>query len=352
MRFREEIIVKHTAILLLLFTTLASSAFGQFPQMRTVDERINQKTEQINRAEAERRQLEANEKGSLPAFYPSVMNVDVQLALTKLEYKNFAEAKPNMATQIADGDSAWLFVKFNGKVQKYVYTLRNADGTERYLIFVEYGPQGDSTAKSHSILEFRKDELTATELKLSLSPGKAGNNNSLAIFIKNIAASKPGRWNNELRFTNNPSFPRGINDYLAKTAFVADFTKGFTKYPRMLSTFDSMVLRDTTDETKLPIEGKFDDTLVRTALVQKIAGEGIAPSRVYFSGDNWLEYSDLPISQRQFRTVTGVFQYQNGTSCLYGTATITQPYIVMDDRYGESTITLKTDLPTPCVTAK
>ena len=344
--------MKHTAILLLLLTTLASAAFGQFPQMRTVEERTNQKTEQINRAEAERRQLEAGEKGSLPAFYPAVMNVDVQLALTKLEYKNFAEAKPNFAAQIADGDSAWLFVKFNGKLQKYVYTLRNLDGTERYLIFVEYGPQGDSTAKSHSILEFRKDELSATELKFSLSPGKAGNNNSLAIFIKNVAASKPGRWNNELRFTNNPNFPRGINDYLAKTAFVADFTKGFTKYPKMLATFDSMVLRDSTDVTNLPVEGKFDETLVRTALVQKIAGEGIAPSRVYFSGDNWLEYSDLSTSQRQFRVITGIFQYQKNGACIYGTATIIQPYNVMDERYGESNITLKKDLPTTCITAK
>lgn len=344
--------MKHTAILLLLFTTLASAAFGQFPQMRTVDERINQKTEQINQAEAERRQSEVNEKTSLPAFYPAAMNVDVQLALTKLEYKNFAEAKPNIAVQVADGDPAWLFVKFNGKLQKYVYTLRNADGTERYLIFVEYGPQGDSTAKSHSILEFRKDELTATELKFSLSPGKAGNNSSLAIFIKNVATSKPGRWNNELRLTNNPNFPRGINDYLAKTEFVADFTKSFTKYPKMLTTFDSMVLRDTTDETKLPIEGKFADTLVRTALVQQIAGEGIAPSRVYFAGDNWLEYSDMPTSQRQFRVITGIFQYQKGTSCLYGTATLTQPYIAMDERYGESTITLKKDMTTPCVLVK
>ena len=325
---------------------------AQFPQMRTIEERTNQKREQIERTEAETKQLEATNKTTPPAFYPAVMNVDVRLALTKSDSKNFAEAKPKVVTQIADGDPAFLFVKFREKLQRYVYTLRNTDGTERYLIFVEYGPQGDSTAKSHSILEFRRDELTATELKFSLSPGRAGNNNSLAIFIRNIAASKPGRWNNEIRFTNSPAFPRGPNDYLAKTAFVADFTKGFIKYPKMLPTFESMVIRDTIDESVLPIEGKFADLDVRTALEQKLTAEGITPSRVYFSGDRWSEYSDLPASQRQFRFITGVFQYQKEQTCLYGVATITQSYSPMDDRYGESVITIKKDISTPCVAAK
>ena len=324
---------------------------AQFPQMRTIEERTNSKKEQIERTEAETRQLESNNKASLPAFYPAVMNVDVQLALTKSDSKNFAEAKLKVATQIVDGDSAFLFVKFREKLQRYVYTLRNSDGMERYLIFVEYGPQGDTTAKSHSILEFRKDDLIATELKFSLSPGKAGNNNSLAIFIKNIASSKPGRWSNEIRFANSPAFPRGPNDYLAKTAFVADFTKGFTKYPKMQTTFDSMVLRDTIDESVLPIEGKVADLAIRTALEQKLIADGITPSRVYFSGDRWSEYSEMPASQRQFRFITGVFQYQKEQTCLYGVATITQSYSPMDDRYDESTITIKKDIPTPCVVA-
>ncbi len=344
--------MKKTSILFLILFTLASAAFAQFPQMRTIEERTNNKKEQIERTEAETRQLEANNKASLSAFYPAVMNVDVQLVLTKLDSKNFAEAKLKVATQIADGDPVFLFVKFREKLQRYVYTLRNADGTERYLIFVEYGPQGDSTAKSHSILEFRKDELTATELKFSLSPGKAGNNSSLAIFIKNISASKPGRWNNEIRFANSPAFPRGPNDYLAKTAFVADFTKGFTKYPKMVSTFESMVLRDTIDESVLPIEGKFADLAIRTALEQKLIAEGIAASRVYFSGDRWFEYSDLPASQREFRSITGVFQYQKDQTCLYGVATITQLYAPMDDRYGDSTITIRKEISTPCVLTK
>jgi hypothetical protein len=110
-----------------------------------------------------------------------------------------------------------------------------------------------------------------------------------------------------------------------------------------------MVLRDTTDEARLPIEGIFDNTLARTDLVTRLAGEGIVPARVYFAGDNWLEYSDMPMSVRQYRTVTGVFQYRKGSSCLYGTADITQPYDPMNDRFGESKIELRKDIATPCL---
>ncbi len=320
--------------------------------MRSIEERTSDKKQQIERTEAETRQLEANNKASQPAFYLAVMNFDVQMVLTKTDSKNFAEAQAKIPAQVMDGDNVFLFVKFREKLQRNVYTLRSSDGTERYLIFVEYGPQGDSTAKSHSILEFRKDELSASELKFSLSPGKAGNNSSLAIFIKNIATSKPGRWSNEIRFTNNPAFPRGANDYLAKVGFVADFTKGFVKYPKMLTSYESMVLRDTTDESVLPIEGKFADPHVRTELEQRLTADGITPSRIYFSGDRWSEYSDLPANQRQFRSITGVFQYQQDNTCLYGIATITQPYAPMDDRYGDSMITIKKDISTPCISTK
>lgn len=346
---RVLIIVKKLVLLFTVLFSLASVTQGQIRQAqgRTLDERAAEKTEQIERAERERRQLESGQNAAIPEAKPAVMNVDVQMALTKLEYKNFAEAKPNSAKEITDGDDLWLFVRFNGKLERYVYRMQDETG-ERYFLFVEYGPEGDVTAKSHSILEFRRDELSLTELKMSLSPGKAGTNKSLAIFVKNVAASKPGRWSNELRITNNLTIPRGFTDYLAKTAFVCDFTRGFTKYPRMVNTFESMVLRDSPDETKLPIAGTFDDGELRIAISERLAAEKISATRVYFAGDRWLEYSDLPTSQRQYRTVTGVVQYQVGAKCLYGTATILQVYDQSAKRYGNTIISFRKDLPTAC----
>ncbi len=330
--------------------SLVATCEAQFPQRKTMDERSRDKAEQVRRTEEEYKQLasDQNQGNVLPAFTPARMNVDVQMVIAKTEFKNFAEAKAAPITPIADGDAAWLFVKFNGKLDRWVYRHRDGASGERYLIFVEYGPQGDSTAKSHSIIEFKKSELAATELKFSLSPGKAGHNNALAIYIKNIAASRPGRWNNELRFTNNPGFPRGPEDYLAKAGFVADFTKGIAKYPKMVASFESMILRDAIDETKLPIEGKFNDEALRTELAARLLVEGIGPTKVYFSGDTWLEYSDDPTSQRQYRTVTATFRYERDTTCLYGTAVFIQTFKPMEDRYGDTKITLKRDLPTLC----
>jgi hypothetical protein len=336
--------VKNLVRLLLLTLGLSAAVFAQFPQMKRAEDR----REKMIQADEERERDAKEQKSTQPARYPAVMNVDVQMTLAKLEYKTFAEAKPNAAARINDGDPLWLFVKFNGNLGRYIYTMHEADGHERYVLFVEYGPEGDVTAKGHYLLEFRKDELTLTELKMSLSPGKAGHNKALQLFIQNVGISRPGLWNNELRITNMPALPRGPNDHLAKIGFVCDFTKGIAKYPRMISEFRSMVLRDTTDETQLPIAGKFDDAAVHTELITMLAGQGIVPSKVYFSGDNWQEYSDVPMRVRQNRVITGTFLYQKGSGCFYGTADIVQTYDGMNDSFGNSTITLHKDIAIPC----
>ena len=340
--------MKKLVILILVLIGLSAAALGQFPQMQRAEER----RQQMIRADEERQRAEADGKPKQPVITPAVMNVDVQLVLAKLEYKTFAAAKPFATTRVADGDPLWLYIKFNGNLGRYAHTMRNPEGGERYVLFVEYGPQGDVTAKSHYMLEFRKDELAMTEIKLSLSPGKAGHNNALPIFIRNVGTSRPGLWNNELRITRTPGFPRSINDYLAKAAFTCDFSRGLIKYPAMIDTFRSMVLRDTLDETKLPLEGKFNNTLTRTALIEMIASEGIAPSRVYFAGDNWQEYSDLPTSVRQYRTITGTFLYQNAGGCFYGTGEITQTYDAMNDAFGETKINLRKDIAISCTPPK
>ncbi len=350
---RVVIIVKKLALLSIILFALTSVTQAQIRQAqgKTLDERTKEKAEQVERTEQERRRFEAEQNGTAPEVKPAVMNVDVQMALTKLESKNFAEAKANTSKEITDGDNLWLYVKFNGKLDRFVYRFQEDLG-ERYLLFVEYGPEGDTTAKSHQVLEFRKDDLNLTELKMSLSPGKAGNNRAIAIFTKNVAASKPGRWSNELRITNKAGFPRGINDYLAKAAFVCDFTRGLTKYPKMTATFESMVLRDSLDETKMPIAGTFDDQSVLISINERLTAEKITPIRIYFAGDNWLEYSDLPTAQRQFRTVTGVVTYRAGAKCLYGTATVLQVYNQAENRYGSSIIAFRKDILTTCDVAR
>ncbi len=336
--------MKNIALLALAFiaTVFVGSLQAQFPQMRQSEERRRQMI-----AADEERQAEEKQGKPAPSMARPVPNVDVQMVLTKNEYRSFTEAKPNVATVFADGDPAWLYIKLNGKLDKYVYRMPGADG-ERFLLFVEYGPAGDVTAKSHESIEFSKADLALGEFKMSLSPGKAGHNKALAIYIKNVAVSKPGLWHNELRLSDRPGFPRSPGEYLAKAPFDSDFSKGIAKYPAARSLFQSMVLRDSIDETKLPIGGKFDDKNVRADVAGRLANEGIVSTNIYFSDDFWLEYSDDPSSVRQFRTVTATFLYRSGAACMYGTADITQKFEPMNDRFGESKIVLKKGISVPC----
>lgn len=322
----------------------AGSLFAQFPQMERMKDRI----ETSEKATAEKERARKEEAANKPKWPPAIMNVDVQMVLTRLEYKTFIEAKPFAVSRVVDGDPLWLYVKFNGALERYVYTMREENGKGRYILFAEIGPQGDVTARAHYLLEFDKEELKLTELKISLSPGKAGHNKSLPLFIKNAGNGKPGLWNNELRITNIPALPLGLNDHLAKVGVVCDFTGGLVKYRKILGEYDSIILRDTTDETKMPIAGKFDDPALRLEIMSKLRGEGITPSNLYFAGDNWTEYSDVPYTLRQVRTVSAALTYQIGKNCFYGVASVLQNYDAMNNRFGESTINLKKDLAIPC----
>src|SRR5438067_3583929 len=209
---REVIIVKR--VLIFGFVTLFSavmSTLGQSEQVLRHRERIQgaiQAAEDRQKAEKEAAANEANAK-------PAVMNVDVQMVLAKAEYKAFAAAKPFAIERVADGDPLWIYVKFNGNLERYIRTLRDENDNERYVLFAEIGPQGDVTARSHYVLEFSKDDLKLTELKISLTAGMPGHNRSLPLFLKIAGSSKPGFWKNELRLTNSDAIPRGLSDNLA-----------------------------------------------------------------------------------------------------------------------------------------
>ena len=348
---RQENTLKFSYLVLCLAIAAgAASAFAQdFPQMRQMEER---RRDMIKADEERQNPRKETKQVPAPVVPRPVTNVDVQMALTKNEYKTFAEAKPNAVATFADGDPAWLYIKFNGKLDQYVRREPDGNNGQRYVLFFEFGPAGDVTAKSYETLEFSRADLALGELKLSLAPGRAGHNKSLAIYIKNVAVAKPGVWRNELRLTDSPGFPRSPSDYLAKTAFSSDFSKGVAKYPAARPVFQSMVLRDSIDEAKLPIPGQFNDSTARTDLAIRLAAEHITPLKIYFSDDFWSEYSDNPMSVRQFRAATATFLYRGAAGCLYGTADITQEYQPMNGTFGPSKIVLKKDIAVPCTEFK
>jgi hypothetical protein len=280
------------------------------------------------------------------------MNVDVQMVVTNTERKNFADARTVAVAKVSDGDPLWLYVKFNGTLERYVFRTTTPEGADRYILFFEMGRSGESTAKNHYIIDFEKADLSLTELKINLSPGAFGRLKAMPIFLRNAADLKTGIWKNEIRLTGKPELPRGQSEYLAKSPITYDFSKNVTKYPAILKNYESMVLRGSTDTGRIPPPGKFDNFSLRRDVITKLAAQGIRPSSVYFASDNWAEYSDSPSTVRQVRTVYAVFTYQSGGNCLYGIAEIDQNFDPGMNRYDTSEMTFQKDLPVPCGTAK
>lgn len=287
---------------------------------------------------------------SLPKPKPAVTNVDVQAVLTTRDFKSFAEAKPNAVKEITDGDPLWLNVKFNGKLGDYVLTVRDKEngGQLKYLLFAEVGPKGDVTALTKYVLEFSKEELSASELEINLAPGLPGRNASSPFLIEVAGTRRPGIWNNEIRLANNTLMPRSPKDNLTVTEVVMNFPRGYSKYPKVRSEFESMMLRGTTNEATLPAPGGFYSLPVKTEILRQLSAEKIVPVKFYFAGNNWMEYGPSMTHPGRTREVNAVFTYRTETGCNYGVAKLRQTYDAMNETFSSGTAEIKKGLPLAC----
>ncbi len=329
--------------------------FGQIQQA----ERSRERRDRMIRAGEERTRLseEAAKVSAVPKPKAAVMNVDVRIALTRNEHKTFAEAQTNSVARIADGEPLWLNIKFNGKLGDFVFAESDKEepGSLRYLLFTEVGPQGDVTALTKFTLQFSSAELSATELKINLAPGIYGKNKSIPILLKTADNARPGVWSNEIRVANSSVIPRAPTEFLAKTAVVLDLSGTHTKYRQSWAEYDSILLRGTSDVSKMPLPGTFFSLGVQREIEAKLAGSQIVPVKFYFSGDEWSEVASSPfslqdaaVSTRKERRVFATYTYQKFGSCLYGIAEVTQAYDESASRFLISSIDLTNDFPIDC----
>jgi hypothetical protein len=109
-----------------------------------------------------------------------------------------------------DGEPLWLYLKFKSKLGDYVLATRDPEDREklRYTMYAEIAPRGDVTALSQYAIQFTKEDLRATELKIGLAPAAFGRNKSIPVFLMVSSSAKPGVWNNEFRLTNSTTVPR------------------------------------------------------------------------------------------------------------------------------------------------
>lgn len=327
----------------------AQAIVAQFPQMKRAQERMDQ-LRKADEKEQKAREEEDLAAISVPRPKAAVMNVDVQVVLATKEFKSFAEARPFAAKRVNDGEPVWAYIKFNGKLGDYVLTVRDAENDDqfKYMLFAEVGPQADVTALSRYVIEFTKEDLQLTEVKINLAPGLPGRNAALPVFIDVAGTRGQGLWNNEFRLANTTIMPRTLNANLATAGLTMNFGSSFTKYPKVLENFGSMVLRGTTDTAALPVPGSFYSLPLKSEIIKRLESDSITPVRFYFASSGWLEYGHSVTQPGRVREVTAVFTYRSGSECNYGVARLIQDHDPMADRFSTSSIKVTKDLPLAC----
>ncbi len=340
---------KAVFIVLVLIVTVPS-LFAQLPQMERSRRRMDALIQSDEDRQHDQRLAEADRAAALPVPKRAVMNVDVQMVLSKADVKTFAEAKAAEAKKVTDGEPLWMYVKIKSKLGDYVLTTRNPDDPEklRYTIYAEVAPRGDVTALHQFAIQFAKEDLPATEFMISLAPALFGRNKSIPVFLTTSNGINSGVWNNEIRLTNSLAIPRALTDNLAAAPVTLDFSAGSAKYRKLFSDYDSIILRGTTDLTKLPAPGTFFSEPLKAQLSTKLTSEGIQPIRIYFSGDDWQESASFVPSMKRTRKVFATFTYRRAEQCYYGVAEIAENFDLMNGKFAEAEINLQKDLAVPC----
>lgn len=324
--------------------------FGQ----RQRNNRVQQRREQIIQSNREREQqardARITRENAVPVPKPAMLNVDVQAAISGENFPSFAEARAASAERIEDGSELWLYIRFNGKLGDYAYAVRDPEigGPVRYLMFLDVGPQNDSTVQARFLLEFANSDLAKSELKINLAPGRPGRNASTPVLLFVAGNRGPGLWKNELRLSNSIEVIRPREQNLAIAPVIFDFTNGSAGYRTMLENYDSIILRGTTDAAQLPIPGAFYSLPLKTRIISMLRGEGIVPARFFFSGDTWLELSTFEGSPARLRRIFAAFTYRRGSGCFYGFAEIVERFNFDAGQFGEANITPQLGFPLSC----
>ncbi|HKP69158.1 MAG TPA: hypothetical protein VJV05_07735 [Pyrinomonadaceae bacterium] len=343
--------MKKTVLIVVIVLFGWSVTDGQIRQSQRIRDRGDRKVRAVQEDAEHDRRLE--EESKLPVPKPAVMNVDVQMVLSKADVKTFAEAKAVEAKKILDGEPVWMYLKFKSKLGDYVITTRNPEDHEKlkYTLYAEVGPRGDITALYQYSIQFAAEDLPSTEFKIGLAPGVLGRNKAIPILLLLTNTTKSGVWNNEFRLTNTLTFPRSLSENLAMSPIVIDFSGGVTKYQKMVSEYDSLRLRGTTDVSRMPIAGTYFSKELKARVEEKLATEKIQPLKIYFAGDDWEELASFAPSQTKRRRIVATFTYRQGEECRYGVAEINQTFDFSKDAYVDPEIKLQKDLPADCAEA-
>jgi hypothetical protein len=331
----------------LIIGVFVACGFGQIPQTKRRMDRLNRQIVVADDAEHDRK---LDEEGRLPAPKPAVMNIDVQMVLSKADVKTFAEAKAAEAKRVVDGDPLWMYLKFKSKLGDYVLTTRDPEDPEKlvYTLYAEISPKGDIATLQQYSIQFAKEDLAANEVKMNLTSTNSGGNKWIPIILLMAETTKSGVWNNDLRLANNLIVPRSLSDNLASAPVVIDFSAGSSKYQKIGQDYVSLLLRGTSDITKMPAAGTYFSNDLKARITDRLAKENIQPLKIYFSGIHRHEFASSVPMAKKWRRVFATFTYHENEQCRYGLADITETFDFAKGAYAEPEIKLQKLSNIPC----
>lgn len=327
-----------------------SDVFGQ----RQRNDRVQRRRDQIIQSNREREQQARDARiaseNAVPVPKPAALNVNVQAVISGENLASFDEARAASAERIQDGSELWLYIRINGKLGDYAYAVRDPDigGPIRYMMFLDVGPQNDSTVQARFLLEFADFDLVKSELKINLAPGRPGRNASTPVLLFVAGNRGPGLWKNELRLSNSVEVIRPREQNLAIAPVIFDLPNGSAGYRTMLENYDSILLRGTTDTAQPPIPGSFYSLPLKTRVLSILRGESIVPVRFFFSGDSWMESTTFESAPARLRRIFAAFTYRRGNGCFYGFAEIVERFDFDAGKFGEASITPQIGFPLSC----
>lgn len=282
-----------------------------------------------------------------------------QMVFTNKEYPSFDAAKPNAINKVADGEELWMYVKLPKPLKAYAFiddVSRQSQPTAPYYIMYALGPANDfETEYNTEQINFKAEELDATELKVNLAPGHAGRHLSSNIFLGVVAGGSPGVWENSIR-VYAPTNEREETDFgsrpkknvLAVAPIIADVANGISKYQKQKNDYIYAVSKGVAGENKLEQEGRFVDNEIKAMMMKALANKNITPVKFYFTSDDWTIQSNWSTGQPEWLSVFAQAIYKKNGKCYFANVGVSRKYIPLLDQWGELSTVVNPDFPIEC----
>ncbi|MFQ3608303.1 MAG: hypothetical protein SNJ55_06705 [Chloroherpetonaceae bacterium] len=285
----------------------------------------------------------------------SIPNLKIEMVLSKKEFKTFEEAQKNATDEITDGDPLWLYIKSNKPFKEITDVVRVAqsDGSvlKYHSLMLRLGPNSDwapynencklcfGSGKECAFLDrVPAEKLESTELVLNLTTYTT--KGSSKVMLATVGAGMPGNWDNQVRLY--------IKDtQVASARLNCKVEDGIAKYKKMWEVYKNQMSKGDEDSNELPKAGNYADKALQNQVMQFVKREGITPSKVFFTQNNWTEVEVSPIEKHRY--LTAVITYQKSGKCYYGVVQVMQDYSFALTKYSKSNFTLQDkDLPIHC----